>query len=158
MKNTAEEKANKDRILDALDWNILRELQLNGRISLAELGRKLGRTRAGIQQRVLRLEETGVIKGYWGQVNPIALGLPITAFIHLSVDAGRLQQFIELAKSRHEISECYIDRSQPTTCILRIHTASMARLQNSLDFLALYGAPSVTLVLSSPVEFRAIEQ
>ena len=157
MKNIAGNKTDKHRVLDALDWSILRELQLNARISWAELGRKLGRTRAGIQQRVFRLEETGVIRGYWTQVDPQTLGLHVTAFIHLTTDASRLQQFADALKKRSEIIEWYVTQSEPRSCILKVHTASVPSLQHFLDFLASHGTPSVTLILSSSVEFRAIE-
>ncbi len=157
MKNIAGNKTDNHRVLDALDWSILRELQLNARMSLAELGRKLGRTRARIQQRVFRLEETGVIRGYWTQVDPSALGLHVTAFIHLTIDASRLQEFADALNKRSEIIEWYVTQSEPRSCVLKIHTASIPPLQHFLDFLASYGTPSVTLVLSSPVELRAIE-
>ncbi len=156
MTNIAGKISDKKKVLDALDRNILRELQLNGRISLADLGRKLGRSRARIQQKLLKLEKAGVITGYLTRVDPKALGIPLTVIVYLPIDLSRVQQFSMAAKSRCDISEWYIAQDPTTTCILKAHTSSVARLEDLLDFLTPYGTPSVTLVLSSPVDFRAI--
>ena len=66
--------------LDAIDWNILRELQKDGRITNVELSRRVGISAPPCLRRVRRLEETGIIRGYRALLNAPALGLDVVAF------------------------------------------------------------------------------
>jgi DNA-binding Lrp family transcriptional regulator len=66
--------------LDAIDWNILRELQKDGRITNVELSRRVGISAPPCLRRVRRLEEAGIIRGYRALLNAPALGLDVVAF------------------------------------------------------------------------------
>src|ERR1039457_734418 len=71
--------------LDKTGWHILEELQQNGRISFAELGRRVGLTLPAVAERVRKMEDAGIISGFRAEVNPAKIGLPIAAFIRISV-------------------------------------------------------------------------
>ena len=60
--------ANKNN-LDETDWNILRELQRDARSSYKEIGDAVGMTRPAVRERILRLEENGVIAGYRAEID-----------------------------------------------------------------------------------------
>lgn len=66
--------------LDSIDWNILRELQQDGRITNVELSQRVGISAPPCLRRVRRLEETGIIRGYRALLNAPALGLDVVAF------------------------------------------------------------------------------
>jgi DNA-binding Lrp family transcriptional regulator len=66
--------------LDAIDWNILRELQKDGRITNVELSRRVGISAPPCLRRVRRLEGAGIIRGYRALLNAPALGLDVVAF------------------------------------------------------------------------------
>ena len=74
--------------LDAIDIEILRLLQQDGRISNAELAQRVGLAPPTVLRRVKLLEERGYIKGYVALVDPLALGLTVTAFIFVETAAG----------------------------------------------------------------------
>src|SRR5215475_4393573 len=69
--------------LDAVNIRILEELQTDPRLTMSELGRRIGMSSPAVTERVRRLEEAGVIRGYRLDLNPAALGLPIAAYIRI---------------------------------------------------------------------------
>jgi Lrp/AsnC family transcriptional regulator, leucine-responsive regulatory protein len=74
--------------LDNIDIELLRLLQEDGRISNAELAQRVGLAAPTVLRRVKLLEEHGYIKGYATLVNPLKLGLTVTAFIFIETAAG----------------------------------------------------------------------
>src|ERR1041384_2726175 len=86
--------------LDAKDIAILEALQEDGRVSLSELGRKVGLSQPAMSERVKRLEERGVITGYGARVDLAALGFNMMAIIRLRTGHEHiracLQKFDEL--------------------------------------------------------------
>src|SRR5690349_24762700 len=74
--------------LDTIDIEILRLLQDDGRISNAELAQRVGLAPPTVLRRVKLLEERGYIRGYVALVDPLALGLTVTAYIFIETAAG----------------------------------------------------------------------
>lgn len=70
--------------LDKTDWDILRELQADARISYAELGRRVGLSSPAVQERMRKLEDAHVIQGYHAVVDPKHVGYPIKALIRIA--------------------------------------------------------------------------
>lgn len=68
-------------MIDAIDTQILKIIQIDGRISNAELARQVNLAPSAVLERIKKLEERGVIKGYAAHVSPKALGFGITAFV-----------------------------------------------------------------------------
>ncbi|MBK8457263.1 MAG: Lrp/AsnC family transcriptional regulator [Phyllobacteriaceae bacterium] len=66
--------------LDAIDWRILKELQLDGGITNVELSKRVGISPPPCLRRVKRLEEAGIVKGYRAMLDGAALGQPVVAF------------------------------------------------------------------------------
>src|ERR1017187_10720911 len=71
--------------LDHIAWKIIEELQLNARISWAELGRRVGLTTPAVAERVHRLQKLGVIRGFHADISLERLGLSILIFVRLSM-------------------------------------------------------------------------
>ena len=78
---TRDATAYEAKLLDAVNLRILEELSRDGRIALAELGRRVGLSAPAVAERVQRLERAGVIIGYRAEIDPAALGLPIAAVV-----------------------------------------------------------------------------
>jgi DNA-binding Lrp family transcriptional regulator len=97
--------------LDAIDWNILKELQENGRMTNVELARRVGISAPPCLRRVKRLEETGIIQGYRALLNAPALGLDVVAFclvgLHRQSDA-ELKAFAESARKWPLVREAWM--------------------------------------------------
>lgn len=137
-------------VLDSTNLRLLAELQRDPRLSMAELGRRIGMSAPAVTERVRRLEDTGVIRGYRLDVNPSALGLPITVYIRVRPDPGQLPRIAEIARHTHEVVECH--RITGEDCfILKAHIPAMDQLDRLLDRLLLYGATTTSIVQSSPV-------
>ena len=67
--------------VEEIDRKIVSLLARNGRMSFTELARQAGLSVSAVHQRVRRLEQDGVIKGYAAMFNPDDIGLPLTAFV-----------------------------------------------------------------------------
>ena len=149
------------RPLDDIDWLLLDELQRNARMSLSELGRRVRLSIPSVGERVRRLEDAGVIAGYHAAINPEKIGLPLRAFIRLTVSDGRSAQCRvlpgDLSRVLPEIVECH--RITGDDCyILKAQVASMAHLEELIGRVSRYGNPTTAIVLSSPLKQRPLTE
>jgi Lrp/AsnC family leucine-responsive transcriptional regulator len=74
--------------LDAIDLQIINLLQSDGRMSNADIAQQVGLAPPTVLRRVKLLEERGYIRGYTALVDPLALGLTVTAFISIETTSG----------------------------------------------------------------------
>jgi Lrp/AsnC family leucine-responsive transcriptional regulator len=96
--------------LDAIDRKILEALQDDGRISNVDLAARVHLSAPQCLRRVRALEERGVIRGYRALAEPQRLGLGVTAYVHLNIDAdafGRVRDIEAMIRSFPQILECY---------------------------------------------------
>lgn len=144
-----------EEALDEVNVRLLEELARDPRLSMAELGRRVGMSSPAVTERVRRMEEAGVIRGYRLELDPAALGLPIAAFVRVRPDPGQLPKIAELARSIPEVVECH--RITGDDCfILKVHFPAMDQLDRLLDKFLLYGTTTTSIVQSSPVEGRSV--
>ena len=78
-------------LLDGTNCLLIAELQRDARLSIAELGRRVGLSPPAVAERVQRLEQSGTIKGYHADVDPRALGLSLSAIIRIRPSPGQIQ-------------------------------------------------------------------
>jgi Lrp/AsnC family leucine-responsive transcriptional regulator len=141
--------------LDSVDHSIIAELQVDGRVSLAELGRRVGLSPAATGDRVRRLEDAGVVTGYRAVVDPRALGYALTAVIRVRPAPRQLPKVAELAKRTSEIVECH--RITGEDCfVMTAHVRDVTHLEEVIDGFALFGQTTTSLVQSSPVPVRGV--
>lgn len=144
-----------DSLADPVNTRILMELQKNPRLTMTELGRRVGLSSPAVTERVRRLEEMGVIQGYRLDINPAALGLPIAAYVRIRPNPGQLPKIADLADSIPEIVECH--RVTGEDCfILKVYLPSIDQLDRILDAFLLYGTTTTSLIQSSPVSLRPL--
>ena len=99
--------------LDAVDRQILAELQSDGRMTNVELARRVELSAPPCLRRVRRLEEAGIIKGYHAEVDPVSLGWEITFFALVGLDSQKqavLEAFQDEVKTWAEVRECHMIR------------------------------------------------
>jgi len=101
--------------LDATNRRLLSELQADARLSLAELGRRVGLSSPAVAERLQRLEASGVISGYRAIVDPRALGLALTVVIRIRPAPGQLENVADLARRTAEVIECTGSRATTPT-------------------------------------------
>jgi Lrp/AsnC family leucine-responsive transcriptional regulator len=142
-----------DSVADVVNIRILMELQHNPRLTMTELGRRVGLSSPAVTERVRRLEELGVIQGYRLDLNPTALGLPIAAYVRIRPNPGQLPKIAELAQHIREVVECH--RVTGEDCfVLKVYLPSLDQLDRILDAFLLYGTTTTSLIQSSPVPLR----
>lgn len=144
-------------MIDEIDWKILKELQINARISFAELGRRVGLTTPAVIERMRKMEDTGIITGYRVEIDPAKVGLPITAFIRMSITGVDYSHIIEVVGESTEILECHRGTGNDSF-IMKVAVADVGHLQTLIDKLTPYGITTTSIVLSSPVRSRMIER
>lgn len=143
-------------MLDDIDKKILHELQSDARISYAELGRRVGLTTPAVIERVRKLEDSGIIAGYRAEIDTAKVGLPITAFIRMSITGVDYSHIIEVAQGSKEVLECHRGTGGDSF-IMKVAVSSVEHLQEMIDRLVPYGITTTTIVLSSPVTRRVID-
>src|SRR5260370_35793603 len=93
------------REIDSVNIRVVEALQRDPRLTMSELGRRVGRSWPAVTERVRRLEEAGVIRGYSLDLNPAALGLQIAAYIRIRPNPGQLPRVADLAQQIPEVVE-----------------------------------------------------
>ena len=143
-------------MIDEIDRKLLSELQSDARISYAELGRRVGLTTPAVIERVRKLEDAQIVTGYRAEIDPAKVGMPITAFIRMSITGVDYSHIIEVAEQSKEILECHRGAGGDSF-IMRVVVSSVEHLQEVIDRLTPYGITTTTIVLSSPVKRRTVE-
>jgi len=142
-----------DSLSDVVNMRILRELQEDPRLTMTELGRRVRLSSPAVTERVRRLEEAGVIRGYLLDIEPAALGLPIAAYVRIRPNPGQLPKIADLARSISEVVECH--RVTGEDCfILKVYLPSLDQLDRILDRFLAHGTTTTSLIQSSPVPLR----
>lgn len=145
-----------DEMIDDIDRKILKELQEDARTSYAELGRRVGLTTPAVIERVRKLEDAGIILGYRAEIDTAKVGLPITAFLRMSIAGVDYSHIIEVAQESDEVLECHRGTGGDSF-IMKVAVASVENLQEIIDKLTPYGITTTAIVLSSPVKRKTIE-
>ena len=139
--------------LDAVNMRLLEVLSAEPRTSAAELARRVGMSAPAVRERLTRLQETGVIRGYRLDIDPAAIGLPITAWVRVRPGPGQLTRIAELAGQTPQVSECH--RISGEDCfLLKVHVPEIAALEAVLDQFLRHGQTTSSFVVSTPVPPR----
>src|SRR5262249_61578666 len=119
----------------------------------AARGGGAGRSAPAVAERVQRLERSGVITGYHAEIDPVALGFPISAVVRFRPAPGQLQRIPEIARKTPEVTECY--RITGEDCyLLRLHLRSINDLEETLDRFTPYGLTTTSIIHSAAVPRR----
>ena len=142
-----------DQQLDATNRQLIAALQADARLSLAELGRRVGLTAPAVGERLARLEEAGVIRGYHADVDPRALGYDLGVILRIRPAARMIPKVAELAQRTPEVTECH--RVTGDDCfIMRLHVRDVIHLEELIDTFVPYGQTTTSIMQSSPVPGR----
>lgn len=144
-------------MVDEKDWKIIRNLQENARITFAELGRRVNLTTPAVIERVRKLEDAKIITAYRAEIDTAKVGLPILAFVRMSISGVDYSRIIEVAENAPEVLECHRGTGGDSF-ILKVAVADVEHLQDLIDKLTPYGITTTSIVLSSPVKNRVIDK
>ena len=140
-------------LLDATNRQILQELAADARLSMAELGRRVNMSAPAVAERVQRLERAGVITGYRAEIDPRAVGYPLTAIVRIRPAARQLPKIQALASEVPEVAECH--RITGDDCFfVKVYLRSIDDLGEILDRFLVYGTTTTSIIQSSPLPLR----
>jgi Lrp/AsnC family leucine-responsive transcriptional regulator len=143
-------------LVEEINRSIVALLAADGRMSFTELARRTGLSVSAAQQRVRRLEQRGVIRGYSAVVNPDAVGLPLTAFVSIKpFDPASPDDAPDRLQHMTAIEACH-SVAGDENYILKVRVASPRALEDLLQEIRSAASVSThtTIVLSTPFENR----
>jgi Lrp/AsnC family transcriptional regulator, leucine-responsive regulatory protein len=146
-------------MLDQRDKAILAALQRNGRATLADVGQAVGMAPSSVHERIRKLEQAGVIKGYRAEVDTEALGLFVTALVSVSpLDPKQPDDLPERVIEFPEVEDCH-SVAGDENYMLKVRTRTTADLEDLLRRLREKAGvhTRTTIVLSTPFEHRPVK-
>jgi Lrp/AsnC family leucine-responsive transcriptional regulator len=141
--------------LDDVDRAVLVELQADARLSIAELGRRAGLSPPAVAERVRRLADDGVIRGFHADVDPRALGYTLSAIVRIRPAPRQIAKVADLARATGEVVECH--RITGEDCFfMKVHVRDVEHLEEVIDRFTPYGATTTSVMQTSPVPRRGV--
>jgi Lrp/AsnC family transcriptional regulator, leucine-responsive regulatory protein len=142
-------------LLDGTNRRLLAELQTDARLSLAELGRRVGLSSPAVAERLRRLEDEGVIAAYRAELNPRALGFNLGVLIRIRPAPRQLVPVADLARETPEVVECH--RVTGDDCyVMTAWVRDVEHLEQVIDEFTPYGQTTTSIMQSSPVPRRGV--
>ena len=141
--------------LDGTTRRLLALLQAEGRLSHAEIGRRLKLSATTVAERIRTLEVDGVIIGYGAVVEPRLVGLPILAMVTLTAEGERCRKLPSAVAAHPEVLSCRRLAGE-ASALLEVAVTSVVALEALVDRLGAYGKTTTTLVLSTPFDRRPL--
>lgn len=141
--------------MDKMDCDILKLLQDNGRMTISELSKELALSRPSMSERLVRLQEKGVIEGFTARVSLKEIGKDILLLIQVSGLKVALSDFEEVIKDEAEIIECHRVTGE-VSYFLKAAVSDVNSMRALIDRLIPYGTINTSTVLNSPVPYRTI--
>lgn len=152
--NTGNDLRNDGGLLDEVDRRILAILAIDARISTTALARRVGMSAPAVRERINRLEEVGVIRGYRADIDPAKVGLPVAAWVRVRPGPGQLPKVADLARRSPQVSECH--RVTGDDCfLLKVHGPGIEDLESLLDAFLMFGRTTTAIVVATPVAPRS---
>ena len=139
--------------IDKINWSIISSLQENARASYADIGREVGLSAPAVAERMQKLEEAGIIRGYHIDLDYEKAGYALKAFITFTAHSGKLLPFLKYIEKMDEVLECH--RVTGNYCIfLKVMVRDSLQLEQMLTRFMEYGDTTTSIILSSPVTHR----
>jgi len=139
--------------MDAHDGRILAELQADGRLSMAELGRRVHLSQPAVTERVRKLEAAGVIQGYGARVDYARLGYGIRAIIR--VGRAEYARLVHLIENTPEVVNAY-NVTGDDSWVLEIVVIDVSHLDAVVTGFCLLAQTSTCIVLNVPREHAVV--
>src|SRR4051794_26431533 len=149
------DRSTDDGLLDETNLRLLGELQRDARLSLAELGRRVGLSSPAVAERVKRLELEGVIVGYRAEIDPRRLGYSLGVIIRIRPNPRQIADVAALARDTPEVIECH--RVTGEDCyVMTAYVRDVEHLEAVIDQFVAYGQTTSAIMQSAPVPRRGL--
>jgi Lrp/AsnC family leucine-responsive transcriptional regulator len=141
--------------LDALHSEILEQLQRNARVSNTAIALQVGISSPAVTERIKKLEDAGIIDGYYAKVAHYELGYDLRALITMRAFMGRLQPFLHKVVTLDEVINCYRITGNENI-VMEVVLQNQRHLEKLIDQLITYGETKTQIILSNVVSNRPI--
>lgn len=141
--------------MDHIDIEMLEILQEDGRISVSDLSKKLNLSRPSVSERMMRLQEKGIIDHFSAVVSPKAVGRDTLLMIQVSELKDTIPRFEKMIAEDTRVLECHRVTGE-VSYFIKAAVEGMDSLRELVDTLISYGNINTSIVLKSPVERREI--
>ena len=139
--------------LDKIDRKLIQLLVADSRRPLKDLAHAVGLSSPSVGERVKRLRERGVIRGFTVDVDPAAIGYAIQAIVRVRPLPGKTSIVHKLIQDTAQVSEC--DKITGEDCfVLRVFATSLQHLDRIVEPIAEEAATNTAIVKSKPVMRR----
>lgn len=142
--------------IDTLNWKILKCLQVNARMTNAEIGRRVGISSPAVSERIKKMEDAEIIEGYTTVISPLDAGYQLKAIITLRAFMGMLKPFLEKVKTYDEVVNCYRITGNENI-VMEVVLKNQKHLESFIDQLITYGETKTQIVLSHVVKYKEIK-
>lgn len=144
-----------NKLLDQTGWNLLEALQADGRASYRALGKQIGLSTPAVSERVRKLEDAGIIKGYRATLDLEKLDRRIMAFVSIDTTPEKNEPLIAFIQASPAVLEGHYITGQ-ASFILKIAVTSIRELEQFIKELSHYGRTLTSIVMSTHVENKII--
>lgn len=142
-------------MLDKFDAKIIELLQIDGRMSVLQLSKELNLSRTSINERLKKLQDNEIIQGFTAKVQPEAVGKGIVVLIEVSNVKVQCEKFESIVQKEKDIIECHRVTGH-NSYFMKANLSSMKQVGELIDRLIPYATLNTSVVLSSPVQNKAI--
>jgi Lrp/AsnC family leucine-responsive transcriptional regulator len=126
-------------------------------MSNAEIGRRVGISSPAVNERIKKMEDSGIIHGYKTVVSPFEVGYQLKAIITLRAFMGKLKPFLDKVKTYDEVLNCYRITGNENI-VMEVVLINQKHLESFIDQLITYGETKTQIVLSHVVTNKAISK
>ncbi|MDV6376961.1 Lrp/AsnC family transcriptional regulator [Sporosarcina sp. GW1-11] len=141
--------------MNRTDIKLLELLQKNSRVTISDLSKELSLSRPSVSERMLRLQEKGIIVEFTARLSLQALGMDTLLFIQVSELKKKPAEFEQQIMEENSIIECH-RVTGTTNYILKAATSNMAKMSELIDRLIPFGTLTTSIVLSSPIPYKIV--
>ncbi|GGI58157.1 Lrp/AsnC family transcriptional regulator [Winogradskyella haliclonae] len=142
--------------IDSLNWQILKCLQENARMTNAEIGRRVGVSSPAVAERIKKMEDAEIIHSYKTLISPFSAGYQLKAIITLRAFMGMLKPFLEKVKTYDEVINCYRITGNENI-VMEVVLKNQQHLEKFIDQLIVYGETKTQIVLSQVVNHNPVK-
>lgn len=136
--------------IDNTDIKILKELQLDSRLSIRELSKRVNLSPPSVADRIRKFEDNGVIEGYTIKINEAALNFSIQCMIQIDIKNSNFNKFKEFIYNHPRVIFCY--RIAGHSCILvKLSVKSISEIEKFIDSISLLDSTTSTHIIFSEI-------
>ncbi|GEN29177.1 AsnC family transcriptional regulator [Halovibrio variabilis] len=136
--------------MDRMNLKIIRALRQDGRISVTKLSQQVGLSIPAVTERMRKLEESGVIKGYTAVVDLEKIGLAVSAVIGITAFKPQKEKLLAKLESLPEVVEC-LHVTGEDSYLIRIYVPTNRDIEEFVAKINNFGETKTRIILSEPI-------